>query len=315
MKEIAVLDTSIASENLGDKIIMDYCGGILEELFPQAFFAAFPTHDILGPASRNKINQSDLAVVCGTNLLSSNMNQYNQWKIDMKDAKYLSDVCLLGVGWWQYQDTPNRYTQKLLKAVLDNGHLHSVRDAYTEKQLRSIGITNVVNTACPTMWKLTKEHCKQIPQAKTNTVVTTLTSYAKNPELDKKMLEILCSQYEKVVLWLQASDDRTYLQELGMENRVEILAPSLRLYDRLLQEEDIDYVGTRLHGGIRALNYKRRAIIIAVDNRAIEIGHDTGLPVIKREDIEGNLAEMIQSEFETEITLPEENIAKWKAQF
>lgn len=49
---------------------------------------------------------------------------------------------------------------------------------------------------------------------------------------------------------------------------------------------DIDYVGTRLHGKIRVLNREKRAIILAVDNRAIEIANDTALPVVRREDIQ-----------------------------
>lgn len=315
MRELAVLDTSIASENLGDKIIMDYCGQILETLFPKVFTAAFPTHDILGRLSKEKINNSDLAIVCGTNLLSANMNKYNQWKINMKDANYLSNVCLLGVGWWQYQQEPNRYTKKLLKKILDNSYLHSVRDSYTEKQLKSMNIENVVNTACPTMWNLKKDHCQKIPQQRADEVITTLTSYGKNRKKDKLMLEILCNNYKKVYLWLQASEDSDYLQELEMQTSIETISPNLNHYDQLLQEKNVDYVGTRLHAGIRALNNRRRSLIVAIDNRALEIAKDTNLPIIKREELDQQIERKINSEWKTEIILPEDNIRKWKQQF
>jgi hypothetical protein len=43
---------------------------------------------------------------------------------------------------------------------------------------------------------------------------------------------------------------------------------------------DVDFVGARLHGGIRALQRGRRTLTIALDNRAREIAGDTGMPVV-----------------------------------
>ena len=77
---------------------------------------------------------------------------------------------------------------------------------------------------------------------------------------------------------------------------------------------DIDFIGSRLHGGIRALNYKRRALIIGVDNRATEINRDTNLPFISRENIE-HANKWINSVSKTEIHLPNDNINEWKSQF
>ena len=66
--------------------------------------------------------------------------------------------------------------------ILDSTYLHSVRDSYTEKKLKQIGIDNVINTSCPTMWRLTEEFCSHIPCKKQDTVVTTITDYRKNIE-------------------------------------------------------------------------------------------------------------------------------------
>ena len=86
-------------------------------------------------------------------------------------------------------------------------------------------------------------------------------------------------------------------------------------YDKILNLKDVDYVGTRLHAGIRALSKGHRTIVISIDNRAKNIGKDTGLPVIEREDIEVLLQEKINSEFVTDIRMPINNIKKWKKQF
>ena len=39
--------------------------------------------------------------------------------------------------------------------------------------------------------------------------------------------------------------------------------------DALIQDTECDYIGTRLHGGIRALQHGRRSLILSVDNRAV----------------------------------------------
>ena len=316
MKKILVLDTSISTENIGDKIIMDYCNNIIKEIFGDSFYVNIPTHDVISSHSYNHSKSSDYRLLCGTNLLTSNMNKRNQWKINMKDSIYLNDVCLFGVGWWQYQHAPNIYTRILYKRVLSKELLHSVRDSYTEKMLKSIGINNVINTACPTMWNLTPEFCKQIPHKKAKDVLVTITDYKKDEINDKKLFDILIKNYNKVYVWIQALDDYSYLSQIVDLKNIIIVNPTLESLDNILvQNNDLDYVGTRLHAGIRALNHQKRTIIIGVDNRATEISKDCNIVVVKRANIETELEKLINSEFTTNIKLPLENIKIWKNQF
>ena len=78
---------------------------------------------------------------------------------------------------------------------------------------------------------------------------------------------------------------------------------------------NIDYVGTRLHAGIHALNHGIRSIIVEVDNRSAEIAKDTNLPVIKRDAITSGLKKMIESEWPTQITIDSAAISKFVGQF
>jgi hypothetical protein len=96
-------------------------------------------------------------------------------------------------------------------------------------------------------------------------------------------------------------------------NKAIYVKPSLQALDEILTI-DIDYLGTRLHAGIRALQNKKRTLILAVDNRAIEISKDTNLPVVPRNDWE-SITSWIESAYETRIRLPWSNIDKWKSQF
>ena len=312
-ERIHLLDPSIATKNLGDFIILDAVRSCLKTLFPQARFFNSPTHDAIGRASYALNKECDFSFVGGTNLLSSNMNAYNQWKVNAYDALFLKDIILMGVGWWQYQKGVNFYTSMLYKSLLSGEILHSVRDSYTRQKLSEAGIHNCINTGCPTTWKLTPEHCEYIPRLKSDSVVFTLTDYKKNPTADSMLLRTLSKSYDNLFFWPQGSKDLDYLQSLPYS--LEVLSPSLESFDSLLRDsESIDYVGTRLHAGIRALQYKRRSIIIGVDNRAAEIAKDINLPFVAREKI-SDLAQIIAGDWATSLTVDFASIEAWRAQF
>lgn len=313
---IAEFRPSIGSENIGDHIIQQYINVILEELFPNKMTIVLPSRSWLSRENVDRIQHSDLAFVCGTNLLSSHMEkQPRQWCLSPITNGKLHAI-LLGVGWWQYQEDPDFYTKWILRNTLNTRYMHSVRDSYTEDKLKKAGITNVLNTACPTMWRLTEEHCEKIPRGKAVHVVTTLTNYNTSEEKDRQLLECLLALYDKVYVWLQAIEDFDYLKRLGYSDKVNVIPPSLKAYEQLLQSNfDIDYVGTRLHGGIHALNHGKRTLILAVDNRAKEIAKDTNLPAVTREIGADELENLIVTERETHIMLPTENISIWKQQF
>lgn len=82
-----------------------------------------------------------------------------------------------------------------------------------------------------------------------------------------------------------------------------------------MQNESIDYVGTRLRAGIHALNYQKRSLIIAIDNRAKELAKDTNLPVIERSRIREELEDKIKSNYVIKLKIPLTNIETWKNQF
>ena len=93
------------------------------------------------------------------------------------------------------------------------------------------------------------------------------------------------------------------------------MSQSLEGFDLLLKsKEDIEYIGTRLHAGIRALSFKRKSLIVGIDNRSKEISKDINLPMIDRTEIR-NLNEIIPKNLETNIKLNYLGIEKWKNQF
>lgn len=310
--DFGILNPSISSSNLGDLIIYDSVYSVLREVFPDDMFTSYPTQLYTSYDAKKMMGEKELLFVSGTNLLSSNLESKNQWKIDNSHKRYLKNkVVLFGTGWWQYQGDINRYSEKIYRTVLNKDVLHSARDSYAAEKLHSIGIENVVNTTCPTLWKLTPEKCTTIPKERASTVVTTLTFYHENEDEDYRMLKLLDDNYEKVYLWIQGMNDYHYYNELnrGFKN-IEFVPPTIEAYNSILDSPDIDYVGTRLHAGVRALQRGVRTLILAVDNRAFEIGKDINLNVIKRQNVEQAL-DFINNDYTTEIRLPTENINRF----
>ena len=187
----------------------------------------------------------------------------------------------------------------------------------TKKRLNSIGIENVLNTACPTMWSLTPSKQLAISSKRSKNVVTSITDYCFDAVLDRKMLELLSSEYEKVTIWIQGSHDVDWcLDQIVDLKQFNVIGPSIEDLNRVIATEDFDYVGTRLHAGIRCLNGGHRSLIISIDNRARQIGEDTGLPVLEREDgYLSKLADWVNHPVNTEINLPWTSIDTWKKQF
>ena len=317
MKHLLLFDTAEGSDNLGDGIIMDYCKRQLKDCLTDRYFIYnIPTHLEIGKKGYELSRKSDLNIVCGTNILKTSTLFNKGWRLHLKDILHLRNLCLMGAGWGNYNSyNSDPYTKWAYRTILSGTMLHSVRDEYTKKRLEGIGIKNVLNTACPTMWKLTPDFCCSIPKQKHRDVVTSLTCYKQNAELDRLMLNTLVSNYDKVFFWTQQDRDIEYLQSLDVKGQIVILNPTLEDYDAFLcDNKDLDYVGSRLHGGIRALNHDVRSLIIGVDNRATEIHKDTNLPFIPREDM-AQLPLWINGSASTIIRLPQENINKWKAQF
>jgi hypothetical protein len=95
------LDPSIVSANTGDQIIR---GSVDRALLGVVQISqTLPTQISLTPAHRMSASQASLAIIGGTNLLSSNMPWYQQWKLGPRSIRALrGKVVLLGVGWWQY---------------------------------------------------------------------------------------------------------------------------------------------------------------------------------------------------------------------
>lgn len=170
-----------------------------------------------------------------------------------------------------------------------------------------------LNTGCATLWSFTHDFCRGIPSGKSESVVFTLTHHYKNREKDQLLIDTLNKSYENVYFWIQDADDFEYLKTLEGIQDIKIIPPTIEAYEKILNTA-VDYIGTRLHGGIFAMRHKKRAIIISIDERAKGMGETYNLNLIDREDL-NNLEKMINSEFITDVQVNFDVVNQWLKQF
>jgi len=310
MKPISIMDTSISEYNLGNQIIMESVYNQIDTIFPDRFIFKLPYMEI-NKHTIEIIQRCDYCFFGGTNSLCAELDKYSQWGITKYNYKKIKNFALLGLGWWQYQEKINNFTSKILKSLLGNNILHSVRDNYTEQKLKSIGLHNVINTGCPTIWELTDY---EIKNNLSDSVVFSVTDYNQKPKRDKKWLSVLRNRYKHFYLWVQGENDLKYFKQNDFIKDVKIIQPRLANLNNLLNNENADYIGTRLHAGIKALQKKKRAYIIGIDNRSLEMQKDFNIPVIPESEFH-NLELLLNSNFNAKINVPRENINAWKMQF
>ena len=294
---------------------MDACNCVCGDVFGADRIERIATHYY--EACSESVTDK-LKILCGTNILYCDMYRQQQWALP-RDLHSYQNVCLLGVGLSDIginRGGATRYSKYLYDALLSPNLIHSVRDEKAKRFLNDMGFNNVVNTACPTMWGLTKELQASISPNQASTVITSITDYAFDPVLDKRMLEVLRRCYDRVAIWIQGSHDLDWCLEKTIDlAEFDLIGPDVSELDSFLDSGNVDYIGTRLHAGIRALNHGVRSLIIAVDNRARQIAQDTNLPVIERNAVDDQLERWIRSPFHCEIKLPFEAINTWKSQF
>lgn len=321
MDNLLLLDTSISSLNRGDEIIMECVRDELDFILKRHFVLNLPTHVSAfhwyqvyrGLARVKRYEECRLKFVGGTNLLVKNMmTYYPQWNVNIFNYRPIRGCILVGVGAGAGEET-NFYTEYLYRRMLNRAYYHSVRDERSKEFVESLGL-KAINTGCPTMWCLTPEFCKMVPMQKANRVVFTLTPTGGKDIKDQKLIDTLLKCYEKVFFWIQGDRDYDYLNSFENTNRIEIIPPTKQAYHELLLQDDLDYVGTRLHAGIYAMRHKKRAIIIAIDERARGINASNNLNSIEKEDINA-LEQYINGNIVTDIKMPFKAIEQWKQQF
>ena len=322
MKTVLMFDTSIATLNVGDEIINLSIKKNWPEIFNENYILTMPTHtpsfylwqNLL--MKKNRIyERADYKFLCGTNILYTNMLRPEPaWNLFLNNTKIARNTICIGAGIGRNSKNVNWYTKSFYNKVLSKNYIHSVRDDAAKEMLESMEF-KAVNTGCPTLWGLTPEFCAEIPKKKSDTAIMTLTSYQADLKNDHIMVDTVIKNYDTVYFWPQSIKDLEYIHSLKNTDMLKIVPSNIYAYDKILNE-DVDYIGNRLHGGIFALQHACRSIIIGIDYRVEEMGKRFSIPYIMRTNIVKELDTLINTNWETSIKGLDFNvIEQWKKQF
>ncbi|MBI5371161.1 MAG: polysaccharide pyruvyl transferase family protein [Sphingobacteriales bacterium] len=326
---IVLLDPSIRDNNgapafnLGDMIIYDAVMKILSEIFQKHEILRISSHEWFAKKQKKILNGSLLNIMGGTNVLTSDIRNFPRMTPEKKKGFYLfpgfNNLVLLGTGWEKYQSKPDWATIIYYYRILNKKYFHSVRDEYSLNQLKKAYVPNVLNTSCPTTWELDRDFIN-VFQPNYNSIFFTLTNYYPNHTIDNNLLKyIFDSGQSNLIFFPQTAVDLDYLSSLenyrNNKSKIKILKTEYSEFLHFVHSEKFNYIGSRLHAGIRCLQLGNPTLIFAVDNRALEIRKDTGLNILARTDFT-LLQKWIKGEYRPErIQLPEDNISIWKKQF
>lgn len=323
MKRIVLFDPAQGSLNAGDFIINECLEEEMKFLFDNECLVHYSTHL---PISRfyqtfrknliyKTCKSADYKFLCGTNLFKNSLIRISpDWNINFTSCEYYKNSIAIGCGMDMNSPKSNLYTKYIYKKILSPDYIHSVRDERTKRYLESLGL-QAINTGCPTLWKFTPENCKLIKRKKRDNVIFTLTDYKRDIKYDKILIEILRKNYKKISFWVQGFDDYDYLKSITDIHDIEIIPHSIHNFSKKLKTNNIEYVGTRLHAGIYAMRHGVRSIIIAIDNRVIDMQETYNLPIVNRKNIGHELSAKINASFSTDIKVPTKRIEYWKGQF
>ncbi len=310
-KELVILDTAAGSESCGDRIIVDSCVAVCTEIFSGKQLRKSPAY-AYDPAL--KLQEDEVKILCGSDFLMAEKRGYREFAGGIKKYR---NICLMGADACQLGIDQNisEYSKKLLRYILHSKYLHAVQDERTRRILEQIGIKNVVNTGCPSLWKLTKEHCRTIPTDKGKSVVVALEDGGGDEKRDLLLLQMLGTFYKEVYIWIRRKSDYHYLRRSADMEKCKIILPSLENLDKVLSREGVDYIGTQMYAGIRSLGFGRRSLIIGESDKAEAFAVESNLPFLRKNALEDGLEHWIMDKKRTEIRIPDKEIEMWKKQF
>lgn len=332
MKKVLLFDTAIATGNIGDEIIFEGVKAGLAQVLDYSSVYRMGTHIqnysafqmlvhkfIKQDRKIRDINEKvDYKFICGTNLLLDDLSGIRpQFMLNLFNKSLYKDAILVGVGRsGDFEKVSNRYSRYLYQKTLSYKYVHSVRDEKTKCVVEELGF-KAINTGCPTLWGFTHEFCNMIPRIKAENVICSVSGHLeqRDPVRDMLMIETIRRNYKHVYIWIQtAIDEEYFLSLVGSQSKRFTYIYSLNEFKRIMREESIDYIGTRLHGGIFALQNKVRTIIISIDERAKGFEKSNNIPILERSEI-SKLECVINGEIITNISVNRKAINTFLEQF
>lgn len=261
-KAIAVADTSIASDNLGDQVIMMALERELRPVLADRATLVVPTHSPLGYRGRRILDAVDICLVGGTNLLPARPGPRQLWRLPPQPSRRRKFV-LVGCG---FDRTPTRSAAAYLRSVLHPNAVHSCRDAITQQYLLGMGMRAEL-TGCVTTWSTSNDAITSAERRQLSSSAVLITnSSLRSSAAEENILNAASETYDSVSVWLQAPRDLTQLDHPRLRAAPVVSGGPSSLVDHL-RRTGADVVTTRLHAALLSQRTGARSTLFALDDR------------------------------------------------
>ena len=137
---------SLGTLNQGDTIIAEATISEVQKLCRAEVVIEVPSHYYMPRGFFRVCNNAKLRFVCGSNLVAPRLLRYRQWKLQLYQMFMIQPVILFGVGMQTYSQQFDLLAKYFYTHKLAREFMHSVRDEYTVQRLKSLGISNVINS-------------------------------------------------------------------------------------------------------------------------------------------------------------------------
>lgn len=320
---VVIFNTAVGTSNNGDYIIMDSAKKAMMPLLEKSYVMEYATHVknlgilhyIFKSSKREFVNKADYKFIFGTNILTTNVvKSIRQWPV-LEEQELYKNVILMGVGMTYSNISLNEISKRTYSKILRRDIIHSVRDDMSKNLLESKLGVRAINTGCPTLWGIDENKCNMIPKKKSMNAIISISGYKSQKDVikDQLLCEIVEKNYESIYLWVQTSEDYNYFRGLKHTKEFKCIY-SLVEFEKCCKTGNVDYIGTRLHGGVFAIQNGVRTIVVGIDHRAKEFSKSNNLPVVSRNNL-SILEEKINHDFATEIVVNHNAIREWLGQF
>ena len=284
---IAFINPRLSTANVGDIFIEDSVKRILD--FDPERSVDIDPRKPLNPGDIERINQCDVAVIVGTNLWYQQVRKPNRWLISVDELKQIKIPFVpLGVGTTQHRSEVDSFrfdeeTVALLRQIHDMCEASSARDPRTYETLQKAGISNVVMTGCPTLYRSLKPHWTLNQKQTDKIVVTARKGQDRNLQI---IMKELVRRGKQPVIAAQKKNDlycakrRFPLYRPGPESLYKF---DIKPYQSLV-EKAYGAIGWRLHGNMFHLAHGNPTMFFANCSRCLSFSEAFGLPCIYAED-------------------------------
>ncbi|MCA9099810.1 MAG: polysaccharide pyruvyl transferase family protein [Pirellulales bacterium] len=284
-KAIAFINPRLTTRNVGDLFIEDSVKRILV-YDRRRSIDVDPRRPITSDDIR-RINETDAAVIVGTNLWYRSLPGANRWCFTTSQLRQIRvPIIPLGVGTTRHAGDDNGFdaeTLAQLRMIHASCALASARDVRTAEALDEAGIRNVAMTGCPTLYRSLQPRWQLRTNDKSRRVAVTVRhGHKRNAQL--LIDELLRRGFEPTVAAQQEKD-------LFMQRSFSLFRPSIpTLYEYDVEpyldlvEEGRGAIGWRLHGDMLHLAHGRPAGFFANCSRSSSFCDSFGLPAVAAED-------------------------------